>query len=169
MNDPDAGIAARPGTPDFDEARAAARRYPPKPVTGVGGVILIDGKVLLVRRRFEPMAGRWSLPGGTLELGETLQEGAAREMKEETGLEVKVGPVLDVFDRITRDADGRVLYHYVLVDFLCRAVGGVPKAASDASEIALVDPVDLDRYNLSEETVDVINKALVVRRNKRAI
>lgn len=137
-----------------------SREYPDKPIAGVGGVILIDGRVLLIRRRFPPSAGRWSLPGGTLEVGETLQEGTAREMKEETGLDVEVGPVVDVFDRIIRDATGRVQYHFVLVDFLCRVVSGTPAPASDASDLVLADPHDLARYDLTAKTLDVIRKAL---------
>ena len=98
--------------PDPAVDAAAARRYPPRPVVGVGAVVVFpaasdgaDGRarVLLIKRRFEPLAGRWSLPGGTLELGETLHEGLARELREETGLEAEIGPVVDVFDRITRD------------------------------------------------------------------
>ena len=83
-----------------------------------------DGKVVLVKRRFEPLAGQWSLPGGRLELGETLEAGLAREMLEETGLEVEVGPVVDVFDRILLDPERKVRYHYVLIDYLCRPIGG---------------------------------------------
>ena len=86
------------------------RTYPSRPIVGVGAVIVDAGHVVLVRRRYEPLAGRWSLPGGTLEVGETLEEGLAREMREETGLEVRVGPVIEVFDRIIRDDDARVRY-----------------------------------------------------------
>lgn len=116
--------------------------------------------MLLTRRRYEPLAGQWSLPGGALEVGETLQQGLARELLEETGLEVDVGPVVDVFDRISRDADGRVQYHYVLVDFVCRAVGGSLRPGSDVSEAALADPADLDRFALTSKTRDVIEAAL---------
>ena len=97
-----------------------ARAYPSRPMVGVGAVILIDGKIVLVKRRHEPLAGQWSLPGGTLELGETLEAGVAREMLEETGLVVDVGPVIEVFDRILLDEERKVRYHFVLVDFLCR-------------------------------------------------
>ena len=97
-----------------------SRQYPGQPIVGVGAVIVQDGKVVLVKRRFEPLAGQWSLPGGRLELGETLEAGLAREMLEETGLEVQVGPVVDVFDRILLDPERKVRYHYVLIDYLCR-------------------------------------------------
>jgi ADP-ribose pyrophosphatase YjhB (NUDIX family) len=125
----------------------------------VGGIVFVDGRVLLIKRRFEPLAGRWSLPGGALEVGETLAEGLAREMKEETGLDVEVGPVVDVFDRITRDAQGRPRFHYVLVDFLCTARAGTPIAGSDVAEVALVDTGDLARYDLTPKTIEVVGRA----------
>ncbi len=139
-----------------------SREYPDRPIVGVAGVVCLGGRVLLIRRRFEPMAGRWSLPGGALETGETLAEGLVREMKEETGLDVEAGPVLDVLDRITRDGDGRARFHYVLVDFLCRALGGEPASGGDASEIALADPGDLDRFDLAPETLRVIRAGLAL-------
>ena len=126
---------------------------------GVGGVAFVDGRVLLIKRRFEPLAGRWSLPGGALEVGETLAEGLAREMKEETGLDVEVGPVVDVFDRITRDAEGRPRFHYVLVDFLCTVRAGTPAAGSDVAEVALADTGDLARYDLTPKTIEVVGRA----------
>ena len=149
------GGDARPGAAD-------SRRYPSRPIVGIGAVTFIDGKVLLIRRRFEPMAGHWSLPGGGLELGETLRDGLTREMKEETGLDVEVGPVLDVFDRITRDPDGRVRFHYVLVDYLCRAAGGTLAPGSDVSEVTLADPANLARFDLTDQTLDVIRRAMAV-------
>jgi ADP-ribose pyrophosphatase YjhB (NUDIX family) len=121
--------------------------------------VFIDGRVLLVKRRFDPLAGRWSLPGGALEVGETLAEGLARELREETGLDVEVGPVVDVFDRITRDDGGRVRFHYVLVDFLCRVRAGLPVAGSDVAEVALAAADDLDRYGLTPKTGEVIGRA----------
>lgn len=144
------------------EAGFTSREYPRRPIVGVGGVILVDGRVVLIRRRFEPMADRWSLPGGAVDVGETLLRGLVREMKEETGLDVEVGPVVDVFDRITHDADGRVRFHYVLADYLCRVTGGTLAAGSDAADIALVDPNDLDRYDLTDKTLDVIRRALAL-------
>ena len=142
-----------------DGAAPPGREYPARPIVGVGGVVFIEGRVLLIKRRFEPLAGRWSLPGGALELGETLAEGLAREMKEETGLDVDVGPVIDVFDRITRDDQGRARFHYVLVDFLCSARADAPVAGSDVAEVALVEAGDLSRYGLTPKTLDVIERA----------
>ena len=110
-------------------------------MVGVGAVILIDGKIVLVKRRHEPLAGQWSLPGGTLELGETLEAGVAREMLEETGLVVDVGPVIEVFDRILLDERRKVRYHFVLVDFLCRPIAGTLKSDSDAGRRGARAPV----------------------------
>src|SRR5438270_11061929 len=109
------------------------RDYPDRPIVGVGAVIVRDGRAVLVRRGGEPLAGEWSIPGGILELGETLRAGAAREALEETGLVVEPGEVLEVFDRIVRDPEQRVQFHYVLVDFLCRRVSGELRAGGDAS------------------------------------
>ena len=142
-----------------------SRQYPAQPIVGVGGVIIDDRKVVLVKRRFEPLAGQWSLPGGRLELGETLESGLAREMLEETGLVVQVGPVVDVFDRILLDPERKVRYHYVLIDYLCRPVGGSLLHGSDVAAAELVDPEDLDRYRLTPKATSVIEKALVVARS----
>jgi 8-oxo-dGTP diphosphatase len=136
------------------------RRYPSKPLVGVGAVILnASGEVLLVRRSQEPLAGQWSLPGGMLEVGETLEAGVEREMLEETGLVVSVGPVVEVFDRILLDETGRVRYHFVLIDYLCRVRGGEAVAGSDADAIVFVDPEELARYDLTEKARGVIEKA----------
>jgi 8-oxo-dGTP diphosphatase len=136
------------------------RTYPSRPIVGVGAVILIDGRVVLAKRRHEPLAGQWSLPGGTLELGETLEAGVAREMLEETGLVVEVGPVIEVFDRILLDEHRKVRYHFVLVDYLCRPLGGTLRSDSDVSEVALADPFDLETYHLAPKARDVIARAL---------
>jgi ADP-ribose pyrophosphatase YjhB (NUDIX family) len=139
-----------------------SRLYPERPIVGVGAVILIDGKVVLIKRRFEPLAGQWSLPGGTLEIGETLEAGVAREMLEETGLEVEVGPVVDVFDRIMRDEARRVRYHFVLIDYLCRPIAGRLQAGSDVAEVALADPGELEPYRLTPKATEVIRKAVAI-------
>ncbi len=136
------------------------REYPERPIVGVGGVILLEGKVVLVRRRFEPLAGRWSLPGGMLEVGETLEAGVSREMTEETGLEIEVGPVIEVFDRITYDKSQRVQFHFVLVDYLCWPSGGQLQAGSDVDRVVLAAPLDFQNYNLTEKVTEVIGRAL---------
>ena len=146
------------------EGSASARHYPERPIVGVGAVVLADdGQVVLVKRRHEPLAGQWSLPGGMLELGETLDAGVAREIVEETGLAVDVGPVVEVFDRILVDEAGRVRYHYVLVDYLCRPRGGALAAGTDVSEVVFADPERLGPFRLTEKTGDVIARALAIR------
>jgi ADP-ribose pyrophosphatase YjhB (NUDIX family) len=134
--------------------------YPERPVVGVGAVVVHDGKVVLIRRRYEPLAGRWSLPGGMLELGETLERGIARELQEETGLDVEVGPVIEVFDRIMLDEDERVRYHFVLVDYLCWPVGGTLRAGGDVDDAVLVAPDALEPYSLTEKATAVIRRGL---------
>jgi 8-oxo-dGTP diphosphatase len=150
-----------------DATPRPSRTYPGRPVVGVGAVIVIDGKVVLIKRRFEPLAGQWSLPGGSLEVGETLEAGVAREMLEETGLEVDVGEVVDVFDRILLDADRKVRYHFVLIDYLCTPRGGELRAASDVADVALVAPEDLASYRLTPKADEVIRKGLTLWRRAR--
>ena len=144
------------------ETTRPSRVYPARPIVGVGGVIIVDGKVVLIKRRFEPLAGQWSIPGGSLEVGETLEAGVAREMLEETGLHVDVGPVVDVFDRILLDGEHKVRYHFVLIDYLCTARGGELRAASDVADVALVSPEDLGPYRLTPKADAVIRKALLL-------
>ena len=133
--------------------------FPDRPVVGVGAVVLDGGRVLLVKRGHEPLKGEWSLPGGKVELGETLEAAIAREVLEETGLAVEVGPVIEVFDRIYRAPDGRVEYHYVLVDYLCHSIGDRITSGSDADEVRWVATDDLAAYRLTEKATSVINKA----------
>ena len=135
------------------------RRHPDRPIVAVGAVIVHDGRVLLVKRGQEPLKGQWSLPGGGVELGETLERAVAREVHEETGLLVDVGPIVDVLDRIANDADGRVEHHFVLVDFVCRPAGGALCSASDADAAEWVPLDALTRYGVAEITVAVIRKA----------
>ena len=136
------------------------RTYPTQPVVGVGAVVLDGDRVLLVKRGHEPLKGEWSLPGGVVELGETLETAIVREVREETGLEVDVGPIVDVLDRLRHDPDGRVKYHYVLVDFLCRPSSGVLCGASDADAAEWAPLDELARYAVAETTVSVIEKAV---------
>lgn len=120
---------------------------------------MLDGdRVLLVRRGREPLRGEWSLPGGKLELGETLREGIAREVREETGLIVLPGALVKVLDRIVRDDDGRVRYHYVLVDFVCAVVGGDLRAGSDAEDVQWVASTELVERGIAAITLAVIKK-----------
>ena len=136
------------------------RPYPERPVVGVGAVVLDGERVLLIRRGHAPLKGQWSLPGGGVEVGETLEQAIAREVLEETGLVVEVGPMVEVLDRISRDADGRVDYHFVLIDFVCRPDGGVLRSASDAEDAAWVALRDLAQYEVAPVTISVIQKAV---------
>jgi 8-oxo-dGTP diphosphatase len=133
------------------------REYPERPIVGVGAVIIGSERVLLVQRGQAPLKGEWSLPGGALELGETLEEGIRREVLEETGLIVEPVAIVEVLDRISRDAEGRVQYHYVLVDFLCRVVGGDLACATDAADARWAGLDDL--AEVAPFTVSVIRKA----------
>ena len=143
----------------------SSRQYPDRPIVGVGAVVVVESKVVLIRRRFEPLKGQWSLPGGAVELGETLEESIAREMQEEIGLEVEVGPVIEVFDRIITAADSRVEYHYVLVDYLCWPVAGELRAGSDVDAAVLVDVADLEPYALTKKAIAVINRGFELSRD----
>lgn len=135
------------------------REFPERPILGVGAVIVDGNRVLLVQRANEPLKGEWSLPGGAVEIGETLQVAVVREVREETGLDVEVGPIVDVLDRLRFDPDGRPRFHYVLVDFICRPKGGTLACGSDASDVAWASRLELPDYNVAESTVTVIEKA----------
>ena len=134
------------------------REFPEAPLVGVGAVIIEETRVLLVKRAHPPLQAQWSIPGGVLEVGELVREAAIREAHEETGLVVEPGDLLGVYDRVLRDADQRVQYHYVLIDFLCRRVGGELLAASDAAEVRWFAREELPALNLAADTQDVIQK-----------
>jgi 8-oxo-dGTP diphosphatase len=131
-------------------------------VVGVGAVVVQDGRVLLIRRGKEPMRGRWLVPGGTVEWGETLQEAVVREVEEETGLVVRPREMLVVLDRIHRTPgeSGEIAYHYVIVDFLCDWVAGTLRAGSDAEDAALVPVAELGAYDIPEAALDVVVEGL---------
>ena len=141
-----------------------SRHYPTSPVLGVGALIFDGPRILLVRRGCEPLKGLWSLPGGVLELGETLTDGLQREVCEELGLEVRILDTVEVFERITRDAEGQIAYHYVLVNYLCEAVAGSLRAGDDAESAAWVELTDLDGLSITEGTPAVIEKAFQLRK-----
>lgn len=140
-----------------------AREYPTAPVAAVGGVVLDGDRVLLVRRAPPPRQGEWSLPGGRLELGESLVEGAAREVREETGLAVAVGSVVEVFDRVHRDEAGRIRFHFVIVDFLCRVTGGTLQAGDDAAEARWATRDEVTALGVNAFAAAVIARAFRIR------
>jgi 8-oxo-dGTP diphosphatase len=136
-----------------------SREYPERPIVGVGGVVISEGRTLLIRRGGPPLEGRWSIPGGTLEVGETLLNGVRRELIEETGIEVRVLDLIEVFERINLDGKGKPRYHFVILDYLCEAVRGEARAGSDVTDVAWVPRSELGRYSLTHMATRVIEKA----------
>jgi 8-oxo-dGTP diphosphatase len=134
-----------------------SRRYPPRPVLGVGALIYQGDSILLVQRGNEPFKGFWALPGGAVETGEYLEDAIVREVREETGLEVKATRIATVFERIMRDEQGGAEYHYVLVDYFCQVLGGVLTAGDDSAQAEWVPIADLDQVQLTEGTRRVID------------
>ena len=144
---------------------ADSREYPNRPVVGVGGVVIEGGRALLIRRGGEPLKGHWSIPGGTLETGETLEEGTRREMEEETGLRVRVVELIEVFERIFREPDkpdGRPRYHFVIMDYLCERISGEARAGGDVTDVAWVAESDLGAYNLTPTATRILKKAFAM-------
>jgi ADP-ribose pyrophosphatase YjhB (NUDIX family) len=144
------------------------REFPQAPLIGVGAVIVQDGRVLLVQRGRDPMKGQWTLPGGVLEVGESLVEGVAREVREETGLEIEVLELVELLDRIHRE-DGRVRFHYVIADYLCRVTGGELHAASDADAVRWIERAEWNSHSalkIDPITTRVIEKAWQMARTR---
>jgi 8-oxo-dGTP diphosphatase len=140
------------------------REYPDAPVAAVGVVVLRDSEVLLVRRGQEPNRGRWSLPGGAVEVGETVRQAAEREVREECAVDIKAGEVIEVLDAITPAPDGRVRFHYVLVELLADYVGGTPVAATDALEARWCPLDQLDHVeSLPRITSQIIREGVDLR------
>jgi len=152
-----------------------SREYPDRPVVGIGGVIIDQGRTLLIRRGSEPLLGEWSIPGGTLELGESLEEGVARELLEETGIEVCVLELIELFDRVYledgsagADVKRRPRFHFVIADYLCERIGGDPRAGSDVTDVAFAREEELARFHLTETATRVLKKAFAMDRARRA-
>ena len=150
-----------------------AREYPDRPVVGIGGVVIENGQALLIKRGSEPLLGQWSIPGGTLELGESLQQGVARELLEETGLEVQVLDMIEVFDRIFLDPaaskskdKSRPKYHYVIVDYLCERLAGEAQAGSDVTDIAYATEQELEKFQMTSTAMRVLRRAFAMDRER---
>jgi 8-oxo-dGTP diphosphatase len=141
-----------------------SREYPDRPMVGVGGVVISGGRALLIRRGHPPLQGQWSIPGGMLEVGETLIEGVRRELIEETGVEVEVGELIEVFERINLDGDGKTRYHFVILDYLCKVIRGEPRAGSDVTDVAWAAVSELEKYSLTETATRVILSAFAMGR-----
>jgi 8-oxo-dGTP diphosphatase len=151
-----------------------AREYPDRPVVGIGGVVIENEQALLIKRGSEPLLGQWSIPGGTLELGESLQQGVARELLEETGLEVQVLDMIEAFDRIFLDPAAanardrsRPKYHYVIVDYLCQRRAGEARAGSDVTDIAYATEQELEKFQMTSTAVRVLRRAFAMDRERR--
>jgi ADP-ribose pyrophosphatase YjhB (NUDIX family) len=140
------------------------RRYPKRPLVGVGALILRRDRILMAQRGKQPLKGWWSLPGGALEIGESLVSAVRREVREETGLEIEPLSVFEIFERIIRDADGAPEYHYVLIDYLCRVTGGKLAPGDDVCAVEWVRRRDLPGLQITEGTLGVIEKAFGKRR-----
>ena len=143
------------------------REYSKRPILGVGAVVIEDGKVLLVKRGKEPSIGEWSLPGGRVKLGESIRDAIAREIFEETGLDIDIGDVVEILERIFIDKKGKVKYHYLLVDFLASPKGGNLMASSDALDAAFFGKDEMDLMNLPAVTEEVILKGLDIFNSER--
>jgi mutator protein MutT len=128
--------------------------YPDHPVVGVGAIIISEGKILIEKRKNEPSKGKWSIPGGLVELGENIEQAVIREVKEETGLDVEAPHLIDIVDNISLDAKGKVKYHYVIIDYLVTVRGGLLKAASDADELKWVPFSEVEEYDLTKSFRD---------------
>jgi 8-oxo-dGTP diphosphatase len=152
----------------------SSREYPDRPVVGVGGVIIDQGRAVLIRRGSEPLLREWSIPGGTLEIGETLQEGVVRELLEETGIKVRVLDLIEVFDRIYLEHGAaphqdkrKPRFHYVIADYLCERLGGEPRAGSDVTDVALAREEELAKFRLTETATRILKKAFAMDRARR--
>jgi 8-oxo-dGTP diphosphatase len=135
------------------------RAYPSRPIVAVGGLVIENDRALLIRRGAPPREGEWSIPGGALEVGEELAAGVERELAEETNLEVRALGLLEVFDRIIRDAEGRPVYHFVILDYLCKRISGEPRAGSDVLEVAWAGEDELRAFNLTDAVERVVHDA----------
>ena len=143
------------------------REYYKFPILSAGGVIFIDDKVVIIKRKTEPDSGKWTIPGGAINVGERIRDGLRREIFEETALKVKVGNLIDIAEKIFKDNEGKIIYHYVILDYICKYISGSMKASSDAEELMLVKMDDLDKFELVNGTMRVIEKTFDLVKQER--
>ena len=145
------------------------REYPDRPVVGIGAVVIHEGRVLLVRRGVAPSRGLWAVPGGALELGETLQRGAEREILEETGVAIRAREPVYAFDFFERDGDGRIRFHFVIVDVAADYIRGDVKGADDALEARWLAPEDLEGLPVSRNTLKLLRAVGFIKKDGNTI
>ncbi len=138
------------------------RAYPEQPLIGVGGIVFLKNKVLLIKRKNPPGEGKWNIPGGLVKLGETLKQAVVREVEEETGIKSSMGELVEVVERIFPDSEGEIMYHYVIIDFLCRFLKGKAQAKSDALAVRWQSVEALDDLDITVELKNVIKKAYLL-------
>ena len=135
------------------------RKYPNLPVISAAGIILIDDKVLIIKRKSEPNRGKWSIPGGVINLGERIEEGLKREVFEETGINVEVKNLIEIVEKVFNDDNGNIIYHYVILDYLCQYISGEAKVSSDAEDLMMVYLDELGKFNMVDGMKEIIEKA----------
>ncbi len=145
-----------------------SREYPERPIVAVGGVVIHDSQVLLIRRGQPPLEGRWSIPGGILEVGETIAEGIERELKEETGIAIRVLELIEIYEKVLRDEENQPQYHFVILDYLCEFVEGTARPGGDVIEVVWAGEQQLDSLAVTGAAKRVIRKALSAVRGRAA-
>jgi 8-oxo-dGTP diphosphatase len=154
---------------DVNRSEVAEREYPQRPIIAVGGLVIHSGRVLLIRRGQPPLEGRWSIPGGILEIGETITSAIERELKEETGVSVRVLGLLEIYEKVLRDSDNRAQYHFVILDYICEFVEGVAEAAGDVTDAEWVSEADLEKMQLTSAALRVVKKAFTLAARRSAV
>ena len=152
---------AENGTVTNDE-----RTYPERPIVAVGGVVVHESRVLLIRRGKPPLEGRWSIPGGLLEVGERIAQGIERELREETGVRVRVVDLIEIYEKVLRDEDNEPRYHFVILDYVCEFVEGIARAGGDAVEVVWASEHQLGSLALTGAASRVIRKAFAATRGR---
>lgn len=142
------------------------RTYPERPIVAVGGVVIHESRVLLIRRGKPPLEGRWSIPGGLLEVGETIAQGIERELREETGVKVRVADLIEICEKVLRDEENEPQYHFVILDYVCEFVEGTAKAGGDAADVVWASEQQLESLELTEAASRVIGKAFAAVRGR---